>query len=75
MPAAEKPECAHSAAPPLQIEPALLGFDLVLGTTTLADVISFAATIFLAEQSSPLTHYVAAPFKPEAQGFEFVFLV
>ena len=28
----QKSERAHSAAPPLQIEPAALGFDLVLGT-------------------------------------------
>ena len=28
--------CAHSAAPPFQIEPAALGFDLVLGATMIA---------------------------------------
>ena len=27
----QKSECAHCAAPPFQIEPASLGFDLVLG--------------------------------------------
>ena len=37
-----------------------------------ADIISFEVMIFLAEQSSPLAHSVAAPPKPEAQGFGFV---
>ena len=57
-----------------QIEAASLGFDSVLGGWGTTDAISFAATIFLEEQSSPLPHSVAAPCKPKAQGFGFALL-
>ena len=47
----------------------------VTRTSVAADDISFAATIFLTELSSLLTHYVAAPFKPgpTSLGSGFVF--
>lgn len=38
-----------------------------------ADIISFAATIFLTERLSPLAHFVVAPSKTEALRFGFVF--
>ena len=38
-----------------------------------ADIISFAATIFLTERLSPLAHFVAAHSKPKALHFGFGF--
>lgn len=48
LPMAKKTSSARSLAPPLQIEPALLGFDLVLDATpgTLASTVS---RLFLSE--------------------------